>query len=91
MNAYHPGMKSRLGERGQVTIPKPLRERLGLRRGQLLEIREERGELVMTKTAEPDPVETVYGILGTGRSTDEFIDEIRGPADLPPEPHDPDR
>lgn len=86
MKAYRSGMKSKLGERGQITIPKPIRDRLGMRRGQLLEIREERGEVVMTKSVEQDPVDAVYGILGTGRSTDEFIDDIRGPAELPPEP-----
>lgn len=84
MNPYHGSMKRRLGERGQVTIPKPLRDRLGLRRGQLLEIREEGGQLVMTKTGDHDPVDTVYGILRTGRTTDEMIDEMRGPAGLLP-------
>lgn len=78
-------MKSRLGERGQITIPKPLRERLGLRQGQLLEIREQRGELVLTKSFENDPIDTVWGILHTGMSTDEMLDEMRGPVDLPPD------
>lgn len=78
-------MKSRMGERGQVVIPKPLRERLGLRGGQLMEIREERGRLIVTKSREDDPVEAVYGILNTGLTTDEMIEEMRGPAILPPE------
>lgn len=77
-------MKSKMGERGQVVIPKPLRERLGLRGGQLLEIREERGQLIVTKSLEDDPLEAVYGILDTGMTTDEMIDELRGPATLPP-------
>jgi len=79
-------MKSRLGERGQMVIPKPLRERLGLRGGQLLEIREDRGQLIVTKSLEEDPIEAVYGILHTGLTTDEMIEEMRGPAILPPEP-----
>ena len=78
-------MKSRLGERGQVVIPKAYRERLGLRGGQLLEIREERGSLIVTKSLEDDPIDAVYGILKTGMTTDEMIDEMRGPAELPPE------
>jgi AbrB family looped-hinge helix DNA binding protein len=78
-------MKSRLGERGQITIPKRLRERLGLRQGQLLEIREQRGELVVTKSFENDPIDAVWGILDTGMSTDEMLDAMRGPADLPPD------
>jgi len=28
-----------------------------------------------------DPVAAVYGILDTGRSTDEIIEELRGPVD----------
>lgn len=79
-------MKSRLGQRGQVVIPKPLRDRLGLRGGHLLEIREERGELIVTKSLDEDPIDAVYGILNTGMTTDEMIEEMRGPAILPPEP-----
>lgn len=73
-----------MGERGQVVIPKPLRERLGMRGGQLLEIREERGRLIVTKSLAEDPVDEVYGILRRIRRedafgrTDDFIREIRG-------------
>lgn len=74
-------MKSRVTERGQITIPKRLRERLGIRPGQVMEFEAEDGRLVATKADELDPVSAVYGILGTGRSTDEYIDEIRGPVD----------
>jgi AbrB family looped-hinge helix DNA binding protein len=74
-------MKSRVSERGQITIPKRLRERLGIAPGQVLEFEADHGRLVATKVASRDPVDAVYGTLGSGRSTDEFIDDIRGPAD----------
>jgi AbrB family looped-hinge helix DNA binding protein len=74
-------MKSRVTERGQITIPKRLRERLGIRPGQILEFEADDGRLVATKVTPRDPVDAVYGTLGTGRSTDEYIDEIRGPVD----------
>ena len=74
-------MKSRVTDRGQITIPKRLRERLGIRPGQILEFEAEDGRLVATKADERDPVSAVYGILGTGRSTDAYIDEVRGPVD----------
>jgi AbrB family looped-hinge helix DNA binding protein len=74
-------MKSRVTDRGQITIPKRLRERLGIRPGQILEFAAEDGRLVATKADERDPVSAVYGILGTGRSTDAYIDEVRGPVD----------
>lgn len=81
LNTYHHSMKSRVSERGQVTIPKALRDRLGIAHGQVLEFEAENGRLVATKVGHRDPVDAVYGILGSGRSTDEYIDEIRGPAD----------
>jgi AbrB family looped-hinge helix DNA binding protein len=74
-------MKSRVSERGQITIPKRLRERLGIRPGQVLEFEADDGKLVATKVNDRDPVEGVYGILGDPGSTDELMDEIRGVPD----------
>ena len=36
MNSYFFNMKTRVSERGQITIPKAVRERLGIRPGQVL-------------------------------------------------------
>jgi AbrB family looped-hinge helix DNA binding protein len=74
-------MKAVLSEKGQVTIPKPLRERLGLRPGQILDFREERGRLVGTKQPTEDPIESLYGVLKTGRATDTIIRHLRGRVD----------
>lgn len=74
-------MKSRVSEKGQVTIPKALRDRLGIRAGEVLEFEEERGRLVATKQAGRDPVDAVYGILGTGQRSDDLLDELRGRPD----------
>jgi AbrB family looped-hinge helix DNA binding protein len=74
-------MKTVVSEKGQVTIPKPLRDRLGIRPGQVLDFRDERGQLVATKAAPQDAVESVYGILKLGRTTDEVIRSLRGAAD----------
>lgn len=76
-------MKSVVSERGQVTIPKRLRDRLGIRPGQVLDFEAEDGRLVARKADTGDPVEAVYGILGLAGSTDALIEEMRGPADLP--------
>ena len=38
---------TRISERGQVVIPKEIRERLGLERGQLLEVEESEGAILM--------------------------------------------
>ena len=74
-------MKAIVSEKGQVTIPKPLRDRLGIRPGQVLDFREQRGQLVATKEQVDDPLKDVVGILGTKRSTDELIEALRGPVD----------
>ena len=73
-------MKSVVSEKGQMTIPKPLRRRLGIRPGQILEVREERGRLVAAKAESRDPVEEVFGILKLGRATNELLASLRGRA-----------
>ena len=74
-------MKATVSEKGQVTIPKPLRDRLGIRPGQVLDFREERGRLVATKANTKDPLEGLYGILKLGKSTDELMTLLRGEPD----------
>jgi AbrB family looped-hinge helix DNA binding protein len=81
MNTYTVGMKSVVSERGQVTIPKAIRDRLGIRPGTELDFEAERGRLVARKVNAQDPVDAVYGILQTERSTDEIIEELRGKPD----------
>lgn len=67
-------MIAKVSERGQVVIPKRIRDRLGIRAGQRLEFREERGRLVATKAkGEEDPIDAVYGILRTKRSSDTIV------------------
>lgn len=71
-------MKTIVSEKGQVTIPKALRDRLGIRSGQVLDFKEEGGRLIATKAVPADPVEAVYGILRLGRRTDEVVRALRG-------------
>ncbi len=74
-------MKATMSEKGQVTIPKALRERLGIRPGQALDFEEEHGRIIVTKADETDPVERLYGILPADPTTDAFIASIRGDPD----------
>jgi antitoxin PrlF len=74
-------MLSTVSEKGQITVPKRLRERLGIHPGDRLELVEDAGRLVATKTVPGDPVAAVYGILGAERGTDETIRALRGPPD----------
>ena len=74
----------RISERGQITIPKPLRDRFGLNHNVEVDITPtEHGLLIRKRVAAEHPVERVYGILGRGAlgkgvSVDGYIDEIRG-------------
>jgi len=71
-------MKARVAERGQVTIPKPLRERLGVTPGTVLEFSEEHGRLIAVKSGSVDPVSAVYGCLGKRINTDTVMAQLRG-------------
>ena len=73
----------RISERGQITIPKALRNRFGLHHNVEVEISPtDRGLLIRKRTAAEHPVDRVYGILGRdlgeGVSIDDYIEEIRG-------------
>ena len=72
-------MKARVSEKGQVTIPKKLRERLGIRPGEVLDFDDEAGRLVARKAGQRDPLHAVYGVLKLRTSTDAVIDRLRGP------------
>ena len=73
-------MKAVVAERGQVTIPKALRDKLGIRPGTTLEFAASNGSLVARKAA-TDPVSSVYGCLRRRLDSDEFMRKIRGAAD----------
>ena len=69
----------RISERGQITIPKRLRDRFGMNHNVEVEITPTRkGLLIHKRTAAQHPVDGVYAILGQGGSTDDYLEEIRG-------------
>ncbi len=71
-------MKAVVAERGQVTIPKRLRERLGIRRGTVLEFREEADKLIAEKAEAAGALDRWYGSLGQKRRTDDILRALRG-------------
>jgi antitoxin PrlF len=76
--SYCGNMKSVLSDRGQVTIPKEIRDRLGLKPGVVLDFTENDGKLVVTKVVSNDSIEESYGILKLGRTTSQVMSELRG-------------
>lgn len=69
-------MTAIVAERGQVTIPKLLRERLGIMPGTVLDFNVEGGRLIAKKKS-LDPVSSVIGCLPSG-SADDVIRQLRG-------------
>lgn len=75
----------RISERGQITIPKPLRDRFGMNHNVEVEITPtDEGLLIRKRKAAEHPVDRVSGILdgvpleGIPDDVDEYIEEIRG-------------
>ena len=69
----------RISERGQITIPKRLRDRFGMNKDVEVEITPtEHGLLIQKRAAAQHPVERVSGILDGVGDVDEYIEEIRG-------------
>ncbi len=73
-------MNAVVAERGQVTIPKRFRDRLGIGPRTVVDFEEEGGRLVLTKVVGTDPVAKVMGCIRVERNTDELIRELRGDA-----------
>ena len=73
-------MKSTLTEKGQVTIPKPLRDSLGLEPGQELEFEEQGGTLVVRRVTPVDPLRRLVGVVRERTDVDAYLAETRGPA-----------
>lgn len=72
-------MVSRLTAKGQVTIPKPLRESLGLEPGHELEFEEREGTLLVRRRTPVDPLHELVGLVTERIDIDAYLDETRGP------------
>lgn len=73
-------MKTTVSEKGQITIPKRLRDRLGLRPGTVLDFEEAEGRLIGRRLVPVDALDDLVGIIPPiPGGTDAFIREIRGP------------
>ena len=74
-------MKATVSEKGQVTIPKPLRMRLGLAPGVLMDFAAEGGAIVGRKRMPAEDTVAKWmgkGRLPAGRTVDEYLNRTRG-------------
>ena len=73
-------MKAIVSEKGQITIPKPVRDRLGITAGTILDVESIEGKIVAVKIQTQD----VYskwrgkGSLPGGGTVDDYLTRIRG-------------
>lgn len=72
-------MKAVISDKGQVTIPKPLRESLALTPGTALEFEEREGLLVARRVTDHDPLSRLVGLLPR-MDVDAALENLRGPA-----------
>lgn len=72
--------KTKVTSKGQVTIPAEIREKLGLRPGDTLEIRESPAGYTLHKHVEVSPFDRYVGRLRhkADMGTDALIEEMRG-------------
>ena len=69
----------KVSERGQVTIPKTLRDEFGMNHNVEVEfVPTEEGLLLKKCISTSHPLERVFGMFESIGSTDEFIEAIRG-------------
>ena len=64
--------------KGQVTIPKEIREKLGVKPGSSVRFRVAQGKFVLEKEVKEDKLSKWVGYLRSNKRTDELIEEIRG-------------
>ncbi len=64
--------------KGQVTIPKSVRDRFGLRPGSRVRFVEKDHRVVLEKEGAGDVWDKYYGFLKINKSTNEIFRELRG-------------
>jgi len=81
-------MEATVAERGQITLPKAVRDALGLTKGTLLKVELEGSRIILRKNVD-DAISRARGRfrLPEGVSTDDVMRELRGRA--PGDPVDP--
>ena len=74
-------MEATVAERGQITLPKAVRDALGLTKGTLLRVELDAGRIILSKNVD-DAVSRARGRfkLPPGVTTDDVMRELRGRA-----------
>jgi len=72
-------MNAMLSEKGQVTIPKLIRDGMGLVPGSVLDFEEDNGRIIVRKVLAENPISAWRGrgSLPAGKSVDDYLATIR--------------
>jgi AbrB family looped-hinge helix DNA binding protein len=68
----------RVTRKGQVTIPKDIREKLGVRAGSTVRFKVVEGRCFVEKEVKENKIDRWMGYLKSKKRTDELIEELRG-------------
>ena len=85
-------MKATITSKGQITIPGAIRERLGLKAGQVLEFDEEAPYVKAHRVIDREKARSVLGSKSkelAGKSVEEWLTWLRGPVELAPKRRKP--
>jgi len=71
---------ARLTSKGQITLPKKVRDRMGIAEGEEVYFTEEDGVFRLRKAVSTSPFDRWVGFLGKkdGEKTDDIIEDLRG-------------
>ena len=74
-----------ISTKGQVTIPKKIREKLGIKEGDIIEFIEENGLVYLQRKRSIEKEEKKFrqfkGMIKSSITSDQFIKELRGEID----------
>jgi AbrB family looped-hinge helix DNA binding protein len=80
-------MKALITSKGQVTIPRVIRERFGLKAGQAIEFDEKAPFIKAHPVIDEERARALFGSKKkelAGKSVEEWLEWLRGPVELPP-------
>ena len=70
-------MKAKITSKGQLTLPKPLRDKLGLKTGDNVIIRETSEGYILEKELDQQRFKKYVGFLNQENDSDKVIEELR--------------